>query len=80
MNRTDLYKLIDTIPESKLPIVHAYLKGFRDGSSTLKVLETAPDDDEPFTEAERIAVEKGRDQAARGEVFTLESVARELSL
>lgn len=36
MTRSDLYSLIDTIPESKLPVVRAYLEGVRDGFKTKK--------------------------------------------
>lgn len=78
MKRTDLHKLIDGLPESKLPIARAYLEGLRDGTGS--PLDTAPYDDEPYTEKERKAVEEARAEAARGEVFTLEEIERELSL
>ena len=80
MNRMDLHKLIDGLPDSKLPVAQAYLEGLRDGTQARSSLDAAPYDDEPYTDEERKAVEAGRAEAARGEVFTLEEIERELSL
>lgn len=80
MNRTDLHKLIDGLPDSKLPVARAYLEGLRDGSRVQSFLDNAPYDDEPYTDQERKAVQEGRAEAARGEVFSLEEIERELSL
>lgn len=80
MNRTDLHKLIDGLPDYKLPVAQAYLEGLRDGLHVQSSLDNAPYDDEPYTDEERKAVEEARAEVARGEIFTLEEVERELSL
>jgi hypothetical protein len=45
-----------------------------------RALLTAPWDDEPETEDERQAVQETRDELARGEIYPLDEVRRELGL
>ena len=61
MNKTDLYKLIDTLPASKLPVARAYLEGLRAGSETVKnsleaFLCSVPEEDEVISEEEESEV------------------------
>lgn len=46
----------------------------------LRALELAPLDDEPFTEEDRLAVLKARQQIKRGQVVSTEEILRRLAL
>lgn len=65
MTRTDLYTLIDTLPESQLPVARAYLEGLRDGSSSEKARFMAD-------------VQAGLDELDRGERVPHEEVEAEI--
>ena len=81
-NREELHRLIDEIPESDLPAIHNYLRSVRDESAdpVRYALDHAPLDDEPETEEERQAVEKGKADLKAGRVYTMEEAKRELGL
>lgn len=65
MTRTDLYTLIDTLPESKLPVARAYLEGLRDGADSEK-------------ERFMVEVQIGLDELDRGESLSHEEVMESL--
>ena len=68
--REKLHKLVDEIPDEETQVAEfflAYLKGGRT-DPVLLAAATAPWDDEPETEEERLAVEEAKAELARGEV------------
>ena len=73
-----LHRLVDAIPQDGLDEARRALEPLAD--PFLLALANAPIDDEPETEEERAAVAEAREASARGEVFTLEEVRRELGL
>ena len=76
-----LHHLVEELPESALPEAERLLDGLRDGDAELpRVLREAPWDDELVTEDERAATKEAYEAIARGEVYTLEEVKRELGL
>jgi hypothetical protein len=80
-SKDTLHALIDTLPETKLDAARLYLEALRaEDDPVLHALLNAPDDDEPETEEERAAVQEAREASARGDVYTLEEVSRELGL
>jgi hypothetical protein len=77
--RETVHQLLDDLPDDILPEVARYLGALRD-DPLARLLLTAPIDDEPETEEERAAVQEAREAAARGEVYTLDEVKRDLGL
>ena len=77
-----LHRLIDELPDGDVPMAWRLLEPLRtNGDRGLpRVLAEAPWDDEPETDEERAAVEEAYEASARGEVYTLEEVRRELGL
>jgi len=75
-----LHELIENPPEAALPETERWLEALiRSGDEGLPAaLRDAPWDDEPETEEERAAVQEAYEAIARGEMFTLEEVRREL--
>ena len=79
--RDMLHRLIDELPESELAAAERFLYYLRATTDpVLRALLEAPPDDEPETEEERRAVQEAREELARGEVWTLEDVRRELGV
>jgi hypothetical protein len=77
--RESVHPLLDELPDDSLPEVARYLGALRD-DPVARVLLTAPIDDEPETDGERAPLQEAREAAARGEVYSLEEVKRELGL
>jgi hypothetical protein len=77
--RDDVHHLLDELPDDILPHVARQLAALRD-DPLARLLLTAPLDDEPETEEERAAVQEAREAAARGEIYSLDEVERELGL
>lgn len=75
-----LHRLIDALPEGQLDDVERMLETLRayNGDRLARKLATASADDEPETEAERLAVVEARDALARGDVVRDEDLEREL--
>ena len=69
MNRTELHKLIDTLPESRLSIARAYLEGLRDSSRM---------DEEEARRRFLVDVEAGLAELDRGERVSHEEVEAEI--
>lgn len=79
--REALHQQIDALPEEDLPIAERLLAGLSaTADPVLRALALAPVDDEPETPEEREAVEKAREEAARGEWISHEDLKRELGL
>jgi len=82
MDREDLYRIIDEIPEGELAGVRRYLKYVRDvGQDPVRyALDNASLDDEPETEEERRAVEEGKADIRAGRTMSSEELKKELGL
>ena len=77
--KDDLHRLIDQLPDNELLPAKRYLEYLRNmGDPVLKALIDAPEDDEPETDEERIAVTEAYDDLAEGKVVTLDDVRRGL--
>jgi hypothetical protein len=77
--KDDLHRLIDQLPDNELLPAMRYLEYLRNmGDPVLKALIDAPEDDEPETDEERIAVTEAYDDLAEGKVVTLDDVRRGL--
>jgi hypothetical protein len=74
--RDDLHHLGDELPDHSIEAAALWLVRVRD--PMIARLETAPPDDEPFTEEERQAVERAREAFDRGEGIPLEQLMAEL--
>jgi len=73
--------LIEELPESELLAAERFLAYLRDMVDPVRrALLTAPWDDEPETEEERQAVQEAHHELARGDVYPLDEVRRELGL
>ena len=84
MTRDAIRQLVDDLDESDLPAAERLLRALRDTSTetdpVLRALESAPLDDEPETEEERIAAAEARTEADRGELIPHEEALRRLGL
>jgi len=82
MDREDLHRLIEEIPDGELPGVQRYLEYVRDIASdpVRRSIETAPLDDEPETEEERQGVEEAKADIRAGRTMSTEELKRELGL
>ena len=79
--KATLHQIIEEIPDSELVAAERFLSYLRDMADPVRrALLTAPWDDEPETEDERQAVQEARNELARGEVYPLDGVRRELGL
>ncbi len=79
--KATLHQIIEELPESELVAAERFPAYLRDMADPVRrALLTAPWDDEPETEDERQAVQEARDELARGEVYPLDEVRRELGL
>jgi hypothetical protein len=82
MNKSDLYKLIDALPDSKLPVARAYLQGLKDGSGSFSddFFDSAPYDEEKYTEEELAAIDRGTREAESGLTVSFAQVKAENGL
>jgi hypothetical protein len=79
--KATLHQIIEALPESELVAAGRFLSYLRDMADPVcRPLLTAPWDNEPETEDERQAVQEARNELARGEVYPLDEVRRELGL
>jgi hypothetical protein len=79
--KATLHQIIEELPESELVAAERFLAYLRDMADPVRrALLTAPWDDEPETEDERQAMQEARNELARGEVYPLDEVRRELGL
>ena len=77
-----LHRLVDDLPESEISAAERYLEYLRlaGHDPVLHAILTAPEDDEPETDEERIAVAEGLEDIRNGRVVSLDEVKRELGL
>ncbi len=82
MERDELHRMLDAIPERKLHDVRKILETFSDDESSpvRKAIENAPLDDEPETDEERRAVEEGEADIRAGRTLSTEELRRELGI
>ena len=73
--RAALHEAIDELPEGVLETLARALERLRDDPFQF-MLDNAPMDDEPVTEAECAALDKARAQVAAGQVISNEEVTR----
>ena len=81
MDRTDLHRLIEELPETEIPTVAAFVSfvTHRAQQTPLdRILDSAPSDDEELTEEEHAAIREGLDDIRAGRVYTSEEVEKEL--
>jgi len=78
-SRDHLRQLVDRLPESELSAAERFLS-FLCADPVLLALANAPEDDEPETEEERLAVEEARESLRRGAGISHEELRRELGL
>ena len=67
--REVLYQLIDELDENGLARAELYLRALREDDPVLQLLLTAPWDDEPLTDEDRVALAEARAEVARGELI-----------
>ena len=77
--REGLYRLIDELPERELDTAERLLERLRhrDDGRLPRALLQAPEDDEPETEAERVAVLEAYEDLARSDTISHEELRRE---
>ena len=87
MNKTDLYKLIDTLPASKVPVVRAYLEALHAGANSEKkgealntLLDSASYDDEAYSEQELLTIDERIREAQGGQSIPFDQVKAEHGL
>lgn len=76
--RQGLHALVDELPEEKLAAAKRSLESLRQqGEDPLRsFLDDAPWDDEPLTEEDRVAIQEGLADKARGEVVSHDDLER----
>ena len=75
-----LHQLVDALPESELKAAERFLEALCKGEDLLlRVLEEAPEDDEPETAEERTAVAEAREDVKRGRLVSSEEMHREFN-
>jgi hypothetical protein len=82
MDKGRLHRLVDELPESEVPAAERYLEYLRLAGQdpVLHAILTAPEDDEPETAEERLAVDEAREDIRAGRVLDLDQVKRELGI
>lgn len=81
MDRADLHKLVNKIPESEIPTAQAFLDFLILRSSSgvdavEKAFDEAPDDDEDYPEELLASIEQAREEAQRGETISHQEMKR----
>ena len=80
MDREEMHKLVDQLPEDELKAARRYLEYLRDVDPVRRALENAPFDDEPETEEERRAAEEADSDFKAGRTMSTDELKRELDL
>ena len=73
--KEELHRLVNELSENEARL---WLEALRTRDPLLLKLLTAPYDDEPETDEERAAIQKARDQLARGEMIPDDELWRRL--
>lgn len=78
-DRETLHRLVEELPDGDLHAAKRFLAYLRDmGDPVLRAFLEAPEDDEPETEEERLAVEQAKEEIRQGKGIPWEEVKREL--
>ena len=78
--RNDLYRLIDSLPDSEVQVARRFLENLRDARDpVLTTLLSAPDDDEPETDSERASVSEARQDIQAGRIVSPKTIWNEIS-
>ena len=76
-----LYRLVDQIPDGEVHTAERFLEYLASSDDpVLRALMSAPEDDEPLSDADREALEEGRRARAAGDVVTDEELRAELGI
>jgi hypothetical protein len=81
VTKEDLHRLVDELPDREVAQAARLLRELapeREMDPFLAALAEAEEDDEPFTEEDRAALEEARAEFARGEFLTEDEVRRSL--
>ncbi len=78
--REALQRLVEEVPDRDLDTARRFLTYLRDtGDPVLRAFMDAPEDDEPETEEERLAVAEAKEEIRQGKGIPWEEVKRELA-
>ncbi len=82
VTKETLYRLVDVLPESEIGTAARVLEALSvlGADEPHYTLETAPLDDEPEGEEERVAVAEARDELTRGERILASTIYREIGV
>lgn len=73
--RRQLHRLVDETPDSQLDRLREHIEEFDSTEDPFYAkLMASPEDDEPFTDEERAAVEIAREEVRRGNVVPWEQI------
>lgn len=83
MDRTDLHKLVNQIPESQIPTAGAFLDFLilRSSVDPMEIaLAGAPEDDEEYSEELLLSLAESREESKRGTVLSHEEMKQRYGL
>jgi len=73
--REELRALVDTLPDDLLDEVRVAISAIAD--APYRRLSEAPEDDEPLTDEEIVALDEGHEEYLRGEAISGDAIRRE---
>ncbi|HLH22574.1 MAG TPA: hypothetical protein VK066_08630 [Chloroflexota bacterium] len=79
-SKDTLHRLVDALPETAVDEAERRLQALSTEDPVWRAALLAPLDDEAETPEESAALAEGREAIARGDVYSLEDVRRELGL
>lgn len=77
-SRTELHELIDRLPDHELLPARRFLEYLARGATLEQTLAHAPDDDEPWTEAEEQVFQRSWDEMQEGKLIPMDRVCEHL--
>ena len=83
MDRAELHRIIDTIPEDKVSAIGRLLKDAIDiavDDPVRRSLASAPLDDEPLTDEEQARINSADEDLKTGQIRSMDEVKRELGI
>lgn len=76
--RERLHELLDELPEDRLDDAETAIAAL--AAPPFRTLAEAPEDDEPLTDEDLVAIAEGREEYARGETIPHDVAMREIGL
>jgi hypothetical protein len=76
MSRDTLHHLVDALPDAALDDEARYLEVLGTSGPVLRALLRAPEDDEPETDEERVAVAEAEEDVRQGRLVSTEEIDR----